>query len=825
MRHWTGPWSRGAVTLDQQSGPRHTQAVAESLAEEIESGEYRPTELSDCERELTPDRSAQSVSLTEFTLFEGRRRGDSLPRYASVQPQMCDPDDVKKRISHYRESVVEPFIERWLKRVNLEEVAPDEDRDVARIRASLIRLAKDSARPVDAKSRLAPLWPDLGLGDDALRDRYKAWRRLFVDNLVRDELRRLSAAMGSQITPAAERGELNTTDLADALTDLAYPSQYQQYGGPHALVALCTTFQQVWIPKGYTRGELIGSLSLAPGERLTLEVHSWNKATTRSEAELAVEFEMRTSEKHTQRDALTVLQEYATKQNTKVEARGTIPIPQFPLSVGAQADIEAQRRLNRTSEKIREDVIEAASVLKLNRKLKIESSRETGRDEKQTRVIENTNRCHTLNCHYFEVVFNYIVHTRPVDVEPCVLLRNPRQRFTRDLILCHEGILRRSLLDRAFLSGFEAARTLAILNRTDELENKRRLERLEMLGQQLEPYAQSIADSYEALEASFVAFENAIQISGLNQPFDVATQLTPLQIDRVWTHYGLANHVHVSLRRLSTDLAGIANAGDVLRGFLAVAPPGLPPRRYYDAFIDLNTQLGVFPYVPSDGGDVTGPFPWRLSKDLVDCDDAGLRAAVTAAANALRSAPMPDFTELTQVPAHDVATAEVDFEKLQCHLESNWMHYNQAIWAQESYDQRLERLRWHGPVLALIENRLLGFLGDYAAYPLRTLNAVPVVDLEGVLLKMREGLKEYESIPVHIPMPSDGQVLEATVGECDACEPYIDHSRLIDLRLQSANADKAEAEALRLSRRVDAGDFTDPNNPNARLGIDLRTGN
>ena len=629
--------------------------------------------------------------------------------------------------------------------------------------------------------------------------------------------------MGSPITAAAERGELGTTDLADALTNLAYPHQYQQYGGPHALVALCTTFQQVWMPKGYTRGELIGSLSLAPGERLTLEIHSWDKTSTRSEAELAVEFEMRTSEKHTQRDALTVLQEYATKQNTKVEARGTIPIPQLPLTIGAQEDIEAQSRLNSTTERIRDDVVEAASVLKLNRKLKIESSRETGREEKQTRVIENTNRCHTLNCHYFEVVFNYIVHTRPVDVEPCVLLRNPRQRFTIDFILCNEGILRRSLLDRTFLSGFEAVRTLAIFNRTDEIENRRRLERSEMLGQQLQPYGQSIADSYEVLEAAFAAFEDAIEIEGLNRPFDVPSHLTPLQIDRVWAHYGLSNQVHVSLQRLSTDLAGNANAGEVLRAFLAIVPPGLPPRRDYDAFIDLNTRLGVFPYVPNGDGNVTGPFPWRLSKDLVDCDDAGLRAAVTTAANALRSAPMPDFTELTQIPAQDVATAEIDFEKLQCHLESNWMHYNQAIWAQESYDQRLERLRWYGPVAALIENRLLGFLGDYAAYPLRTLNAVQVVDLEKVLRKMREALKEFESIAVHIPMPSDGQILEATVGECDACEPYIDHSRLIDLRLQAANADKAEAEALRLSRRVNAGDLTDPNNPDARLGIDLRT--
>ena len=160
------------------SGSRNMKPAAESLAEEIESGEYRPTEFSDCERELTPDRAAQSISLTEFTIFEERRRRDSLPRYAGVQPQMVDPVGLEKRISSYREHVVQPFVERWLKRLDIDEIAPDEERDTGRIRASLSRLAKDSSGAGGGNSRVAPLWPDLRLGDDALRERYKVWRQL-----------------------------------------------------------------------------------------------------------------------------------------------------------------------------------------------------------------------------------------------------------------------------------------------------------------------------------------------------------------------------------------------------------------------------------------------------------------------------------------------------------------------------------------------------------------------------------------------------------------------------------------------------------------------
>jgi hypothetical protein len=49
------------------------------------------------------------------------------------------------------------------------------------------------------------------------------------------------------------------------------------------------------------------------------------------------------------------------------------------MELGAQETAEAQSRLNRTTERIREDVLEASTVLKLNGKLKVESSREKGR--------------------------------------------------------------------------------------------------------------------------------------------------------------------------------------------------------------------------------------------------------------------------------------------------------------------------------------------------------------------------------------------------------------------------------------------------------------
>jgi hypothetical protein len=52
-------------------------------------------------------------------------------------------------------------------------------------------------------------------------------------------------------------------------------------------LGLLLTYRQTWTPKGYSRGALLNSFSLAPGEELTLEVFNWDRA--RLEQERSVE--------------------------------------------------------------------------------------------------------------------------------------------------------------------------------------------------------------------------------------------------------------------------------------------------------------------------------------------------------------------------------------------------------------------------------------------------------------------------------------------------------------------------------------------------------
>jgi hypothetical protein len=116
-----------------------------------------------------------------------------------------------------------------------------------------------------------------------------------------------------------------------------------------------------------------------------------------------------------------------------------------------------------------------------------------------------------------------------------------------------------------------------------------------------------------------------------------------------------------------------------------------------------------------------------------------------------------------------------------------------------------------GPIATVIENELLGFHADKAAYPLRQTSGLQdELDLEKVLAEARQLISDKPPSPTLVSLPTPGMVMEAITGRCDACEEYIQDSRLIDLRSQEAKAVQEEAEAERRRKRVDQNVLSDP---------------
>jgi hypothetical protein len=89
---------------------------------------------------------------------------------------------------------------------------------------------------------------------------------------------------------------------------------------------------------------------------------------------------------------------------------------------------------------------------------------------------------------------------------------------------------------------------------------------------------------------------------------------------------------------------------------------------------------------------------------------------------------------------------------------------------------------------------------------------ITAVDFQGLIAEVNQQLADDVPKPWLVSLPTAGSVLESIVGECNACEDFIQQSRVIDLRVQDAKAKQEEAEARRRGMRLDNDppDLSDP---------------
>jgi hypothetical protein len=158
----------------------------------------------------------------------------------------------------------------------------------------------------------------------------------------------------------------------------------------------------------------------------------------------------------------------------------------------------------------------------------------------------------------------------------------------------------------------------------------------------------------------------------------------------------------------------------------------------------------------------------------------------------------------------EVAAAQAALKQLLLHLNENRTYYANELWRQEDPNTRFERLTSIG-VGAFVENRLLGFAGSQPMYPLR-LEALPD-DVRAKLEATFTASANHKttSWQEEVTLPTDGLHLEASLGSCDAIEPYLLRRRELDLAVREAEAGRAaaarrqaELEADRMTARLEA---------------------
>ncbi|GAA2625811.1 hypothetical protein [Paractinoplanes durhamensis] len=291
--------------------------------------------------------------------------------------------------------------------------------------------------------------------------------------MTRDLAHSYNIKNGGGSTPTQQPPTQNTTPTGNGLIDLS------TVGLP---VAVLLPWKQTWTLKGFTRGNLISSLAMAPGEETTITVSSWERRSKSLVQSAETDIEQSFDYSSSTRDTEDVMREVTSTNEFDAQAYGSLDASYSPgvasirVQVGGEVS-NAQSLANATkssTQHVRESTNHAATRVRSRRVTTITESIETEQRTSVVRTIRNPNQGHTLTMNFHEVLAHYDINLvfNKAGVRIVVLVPNPVEiaTFTELHVRVNEATLRAGLLDSALVDGFEACRLLeAYKQAADEL--------------------------------------------------------------------------------------------------------------------------------------------------------------------------------------------------------------------------------------------------------------------------------------------------------------------------------------------------------------------
>lgn len=551
-------------------------------------------------------------------------------------------------------------------------------------------------------------------------------------------------------------------------------------------------YRQEWHLLGHALGELLYSLPLAPGEEATIEVLSWDRNVYKREEEITSDLEREVKENQSYKDSREVLRDIQKTKKWYASGKGSVSILDIvkvdadPGGISRET-AEIHRNAQQT---ILESVDTAGSRLYTQHKTSISTTREFGREDRVTRKVTNTNRCHPVTYLFFEVLRNYKLRTALATpaARPCIFVkqRPPIQRaellvepfeyyaFLRTLRWLHQHshLIAEALLDRSFFKGLDVLPKLVAY-----WSLRRGLAASGNFDSELQPMARSLVAGTDYVRVAAVV------------PWDPESFLlhnlrTQIETHAPWIFDAIVtgpDSVHAALG--SGADGALTQAVDRLLAKHAQYYPHTP-----ESFRDLfeSLQLGRYIHQPL----------MRLKADFAR----------------LVYGPAPGEEP---DPAHLALMTEVaEAVRLMRHVEQNHLHYFQAVWAARDPGEVLLEassavLPWDSGVRVadVIEPVPLGFYADYAVFPYTQ------ADEDSLVAQLVRSFIEHEGDPPReseIVLPTSGIVVEAQLGKTNACEPFIREHRQHDLALKAEEVAQGRVETHRRHAKVERGELDNP---------------
>lgn len=636
----------------------------------------------------------------------------------------------------------------------------------------------------------------------------KSIRRTYHGDLLR--------LLGSVAIRPPGRKRLTCDNAVDWDDD---PTIYQACTIAHGHVL---RFKQEWVADGYSMGNLLYSLPLAPGQKKQISVVDWERRESAARTESFQEQEALQAAIQRDRDISDVVSGVVNERirggskSSSGSVAGGIGIGAILGPVGgllgvggghSSASSSSWQNSSRSTaasalNQLRDRTVQSASSVRSQRSSVVQTVRQGERVAATTESVANYNHCHAITIQYFEVLRHLLVRQRLTDVQECLFVPLLMSRFTDDKALRWRNTLAR-FVPRALRRGFGALDRIANAYAGSDFP----------LGRYADEQVLTVDGDLR------IRFQLARPKDDENDEFD-ANNWNPLLKLFGFTPQDFYNAYlrdqqykdRVFLEQLGPRIAGTvvgllrvhALKNDGTTADLHVDPTLISTfANDRDLYVTLRMQQDPDPVNRADIKAVVissrlqlPGLPW-----VIDALPAGSRVIVEGGSMRYRTAHMEDYlfrsgTIRNDLTGHDDVRIETPLNRRELRnpreedkesarnlldeLNENIERYHHAIWAHMSDDRRYMLLDgFQAPnaggrsVASVVDNELIGIVGNCLVMPVaRGFHLDPTFNQDAEnpidLLEHYEPNTPIE--PSRLALPTRGVYAEAVMGQCNSCE-------------------------------------------------------
>ena len=581
-------------------------------------------------------------------------------------------------------------------------------------------------------------------------------------------------------------------------------------------------FKQEWIPDGYSLGDLVYSLPLAPGQKKQIAVLDWERRESAANSQ-SLDFEESLNNSLVRdRDVNEVI---SATLNENIRASSSARTGGFGAGIGgaimgvfsggsfggllgisggtSKSSSDAQQSSTRDStansfQSIRDRTTQAAHAVRSQRATVVQTVSQGERVQATSESVANYNHCHAITIQYFEVLRHFTIQHRIASVQECLFVPLQITPFDLEKCLRWRNTLENHLYRRDLLSAFNAVERI-------QNEKESPIEQYyDSIGFPRKNFAEQNINFYSGdlfmeffffntketkIDEEIILFYSFFGISldafrdKKITDEDLANHVGPRAIEFLLDAFTIETDKGVDLKldltllstfrqnanlRISVRQSGNTRV-DIARNQInnlniKLDLDKLPTEikedttQFQNKFMKIRLRSGNLRYRTDNFSGTL--FDGRIDNDIFPGGDG-----------AFLNAPLTR-EELRNPRGEDVDSAN----NLIHHLNENLEYYHKCIWMSMTPERLFMLLdgivapgKANGrSVASVVENRVIGIAGNSLILPVAPGNQLdPTIDETFDLFA--QYYKEDED-PIRVSMPTKGVYAEAIMGKCNSCE-------------------------------------------------------